>query len=208
MKPYKTYDITLVNQLRISCSLKKNLTYWALVNIQWKRIAKKYYFILATNSINTVSKSSKGLLISKVHNRCSNFNKIGLQCKHVASLGSKCCLHHKKIFSFIDLFAGAGGFSLGLKHAGLKHIYGVDTWPIASKTYVANIGIGICSGVEILKPPALNVEVDLLIASPPCQAFSLANTFYGSISSQYQQIGNAVPCLFAYQLGVHLLNFF
>lgn len=40
------------------------------------------------------------------------------------------------------------------------------------------------------------------------QTFPDNYTFCGSVFSQYQQIGNAVPCLFAYQLGVHLLGFF
>jgi hypothetical protein len=33
----------------------------------------------------------------------------------------------KRVFTFIDLFSGAGGFSLGLKKSGLKHLYGVDS---------------------------------------------------------------------------------
>ena len=84
-------------------------------------------------------------------------------------------LHHMRSFTFIDLFSGAGGFSFGLKKAGLKHIYGIDSCKIACKTYTKNVGFSICGDLQILKPLVLEQKVDVLIGSPPCQSFSLAN---------------------------------
>lgn len=40
------------------------------------------------------------------------------------------------------------------------------------------------------------------------QTFPDNYLFSGNISSQYRQIGNSVPVLFSYQLGIHLLNLF
>jgi DNA (cytosine-5)-methyltransferase 1 len=36
------------------------------------------------------------------------------------------------------------------------------------------------------------------------QTFKDDYYFYGSLASQYRQIGNAIPVLFSYQLGIHL----
>ena len=69
---------------------------------------------------------NKQVKISKiVKNKCLGVIKRGLQCNHIVL--DNYCFQHKKIFTFIDLFSGAGGFSLGLKNSGLKHFYGVDS---------------------------------------------------------------------------------
>ncbi|EHU4801456.1 DNA cytosine methyltransferase [Vibrio vulnificus] len=84
-------------------------------------------------------------------------------------------------FTFIDLFAGAGGFGLGFENAGFKQLYAVEIDKWASETHQFNfpevpvIERDICkiTNDEILK---LSNEVpDVIIGGPPCQGFSHAN---------------------------------
>ena len=163
---YITYNINLIQYIEIKISLKNNTTYWVKVNNTLKRIAKIYFFIL----------KEKGLLLKEKQKkiRCLGLTRNNLQCKRKVE-NSYCFQHKKKKINFIDLFCGAGGFSLGLKKAGLKHLYGVDSWNIASNTYRTNIGFNICEDLERLNPFKLTKKVDLLVGSPPCQVFSSAN---------------------------------
>jgi site-specific DNA-cytosine methylase len=76
---------------------------------------------------------------------------------------------------FIDLFCGAGLFSEGMEQAGHQAIKGYDIWNLAVKSYRANHRGGALA-VDILKYPLEQFpNVDLIIGSPPCQDFSLAN---------------------------------
>jgi len=82
----------------------------------------------------------------------------------------------------VDLFAGAGGFSLGFKNIGLKISLAIDINHNASRTYITNFpetiviedDIRELSGREILKIIEKN-NVDVVIGSPPCEAFTSAN---------------------------------
>lgn len=74
---------------------------------------------------------------------------------------------------FIDLFCGAGGFSLGFIKAGFKHLYGIDNWNIAYDCYKRNIGE--CKFIDIKSFKGKEGEADIVIGSPPCQTFSKAN---------------------------------
>lgn len=82
--------------------------------------------------------------------------------------------------TFIDLFSGCGGASLGLRLAGYKVVVAVDNDPIACKTYEKNLGLTpICSdlrffdGQSILESCGLRKgDVDLIVGCPPCQGFS------------------------------------
>ncbi|MDG6912900.1 MAG: DNA cytosine methyltransferase [Nitrososphaerota archaeon] len=75
-----------------------------------------------------------------------------------------------------DLFCGAGGFSEGFAQAGFRLKWAVDNWGPAVETYRKNH-----PGVEVLHGDILKIEpescpsVDVLIGSPPCVHFSLAN---------------------------------
>jgi len=74
----------------------------------------------------------------------------------------------------LDLFCGAGGFSLGFKETG-NQLIGVDTWEIAGETWEHNIqGEFILKDVRELDLSTIG-KVDILIGSPPCQPFSKAN---------------------------------
>jgi DNA (cytosine-5)-methyltransferase 1 len=71
------------------------------------------------------------------------------------------------------LFAGAGGSSLGLEHAGY-HTTGYEYWKPAADTHNAN---GMTCHLHDLSHPSGDNDIapcDLLWASPPCQPFSAA----------------------------------
>lgn len=79
--------------------------------------------------------------------------------------------------SFIDLFAGAGGLSLGLENAGFQPVFANDIDPQFCNTYKKNnpsvkVGCFDISRNE-LKPVFEKYKgVDLVIGGPPCQGFS------------------------------------
>ena len=80
----------------------------------------------------------------------------------------------------IDLFAGAGGLSLGLQQAGFDVVFALDNDPDAARTYRYNIGpeIHLGSATEIKPSDVAKMaglrpgECDLLVGGPPCQGFS------------------------------------
>ncbi|WP_423792956.1 DNA cytosine methyltransferase [Methanocaldococcus indicus] len=81
----------------------------------------------------------------------------------------------------VDLFCGCGGFSKGFLDEGYKILAGLENFKPAVKTYQYNIKAPVY--VEDIKkvPPKLfdnsiikNEKVDILIGSPPCEAFTKA----------------------------------
>jgi DNA (cytosine-5)-methyltransferase 1 len=76
----------------------------------------------------------------------------------------------------IDLFAGAGGLSLGLKMAGWKTLLASDFDPHACATYRRNFeGVEVLEGdVRAADWTSLRGKVDLVTGGPPCQPFSVA----------------------------------
>lgn len=87
----------------------------------------------------------------------------------------------KKILKYIDLFSGAGGFSLGFDNKGFQNIFSIDIEPSFCETYKYNfpnhqlIEKDICelSDSEISYLKEFD-EVDVVIGGPPCQGFSIA----------------------------------
>jgi len=79
-----------------------------------KKIKKGIKFKIFVNGVNIYFKTKK------IHIEFLNKQNI-IKDKKFQQLSVK------KNFTFVDLFSGAGGFSLGLKMSGLKHIYGVDS---------------------------------------------------------------------------------
>ena len=78
--------------------------------------------------------------------------------------------------NFIDLFCGAGGFSLGFKTAGFEHLWGMDNDQNAVGVYSANIGKCILADIRGYNFKEYEGKIDVVIGSPPCQSFSCANT--------------------------------
>lgn len=86
-----------------------------------------------------------------------------------------------KKHTFIDLFSGCGGLSLGFEMAGYKSVLAIDHWQDSLDTYAYNRpGVRtLCGDIAKLEPKQLkseyNIEhVDVIIGGPPCQGFSVA----------------------------------
>ena len=89
------------------------------------------------------------------------------------------------VFSAIDIFAGGGGLSVGLKRAGFRVAAAVEVDKHAFATYKANHpdvyslkqDVTTVSGTSLLAHVGLE-RVDLLAGCPPCQGFTSLTTKY------------------------------
>ncbi len=96
--------------------------------------------------------------------------------------------------SFIDLFSGCGGLSLGLLQAGFNGVFAIEKAEDAFKTFKANL-IDNATGSRFVWPswldkkhigiedflakhrhrlPSLRGKVSVIAGGPPCQGFSFA----------------------------------
>jgi DNA (cytosine-5)-methyltransferase 1 len=81
----------------------------------------------------------------------------------------------------IDLFAGAGGLTLGFTRFApclTKIVWANDLNHYAVDTYQANFGSRCIEGdlLSILSDPKTKIpKADIVISGPPCQGFSLLN---------------------------------
>lgn len=76
----------------------------------------------------------------------------------------------------IDLYSGVGGWSLGLRLAGIDVVASYEWWPAAVETYNANLGAAIePTDIRKLVLARLPKNIDLVVGSPPCTQFSYAN---------------------------------
>ncbi len=79
-------------------------------------------------------------------------------------------------YSFIDLFAGIGGFHLALQRNDMRCVFASEIDPEARKTYLANHQINpnqFNSDITIINPELIP-DHDILCAGFPCQPFSQA----------------------------------
>lgn len=76
----------------------------------------------------------------------------------------------------VDLYAGIGGWSLGLRLAGIEVVASYEWWQPAIDTHNGNHG-GEFGPVDIrkLKLTDLPSSIDLVVGSPPCTEFSYSN---------------------------------
>lgn len=101
-----------------------------------------------------------------------------------------------KSHSFVDLFAGCGGLSLGLTMAGMRGLFAIERDPMAFDTFAANFlsdptasnygfdwpdwlkqqawGIDELLDQHTDRLRRLRGNVDVLAGGPPCQGFSFA----------------------------------
>ena len=82
-------------------------------------------------------------------------------------------------FSAIDLFSGAGGFSLGMQRAGFRIVSAVDLDPQAACTYGRNFPEHYFFERNLWDFTAADMQdeigrdpVDVIFGGPPCQGFS------------------------------------
>lgn len=76
----------------------------------------------------------------------------------------------------IDLYAGIGGWSLGLRLAGVEVVASYEWWQPAVDTHNGNHGGALKpTDVRQLRLEDLPSNVDLVVGSPPCTEFSYSN---------------------------------
>ncbi|MGI8808930.1 MAG: DNA cytosine methyltransferase [Acidimicrobiales bacterium] len=81
----------------------------------------------------------------------------------------------------VDLFAGAGGLTLGLDRAGYQVVLAADHDPAAVETHLANFP-GPCFDTDLSDAGRVDdliglldgLDIDLIAGGPPCQPFSRA----------------------------------
>ena len=81
----------------------------------------------------------------------------------------------------IDLFAGCGGLSKGFMDAGFDIIVGVDNNQAALNTFEKNHNGAVALNADLSKQETFDKikeiagerHIDVIIAGPPCQGFSL-----------------------------------
>lgn len=76
-------------------------------------------------------------------------------------------------FTFIDLFAGIGGFRLGLQRLGGHCVFSCERDPYSAKTYEAWFGESPIGDINDVNPTDIP-DHDILTAGFPCQPFSIA----------------------------------
>lgn len=81
----------------------------------------------------------------------------------------------KKVFTFIDLFAGIGGTRLGFQNVGGECIFTSEWNKFSQKTYIANFGQTHPIIGDIVPYDENDIpDHDVLVAGFPCQPFSIA----------------------------------
>lgn len=102
-----------------------------------------------------------------------------------------------------DLFAGAGGFSLGFKQAGFEILGGIENMPTIAETYILNFPESKVIVEDIKKIRVEDIEklvgdIDIIIGGPPCEPFTPAN---------FKRLPNPLDRLYKDPIGQLVLHF-
>ncbi|GEP85080.1 DNA Methyltransferase [Staphylococcus piscifermentans] len=83
--------------------------------------------------------------------------------------------------NYVELFAGAGGLSLGFEQAGFQNVFSVEYDEKIAQTYLLNFPDNhlIIDDVKNIDENQINKlidgkDIDVIIGGPPCQGFSMA----------------------------------
>ena len=84
-------------------------------------------------------------------------------------------------FGFIDLFSGAGGFTIGFSRAGWNPLLSVDNNSSVSQTHEANMShlpymkadLSDAEAQGVIIEKFKNKNVGIIVGGPPCQGFSI-----------------------------------
>lgn len=108
--------------------------------------------------------------ITKNKNSNKTHTAFFLKQSRVRSPEKKYCAEKVRVFTVLDLFAGAGGFTLGFVQAGFTPVFAVefDNW--AGQTYKKNYGDHVA--IKDIKEVTDFPKADVIIGGPPCQGFS------------------------------------
>lgn len=133
--------------------------------------------LAAINSFLVRKKNKQNISDEKLHMAVEHPTQFGLfdEFFHVPFPAPE-----KPKFTFIDLFAGIGGFRIALQNLGGKCVYSSEFDAKAQETYLANFG-EMPFG-DITKESTKNFipkDFDILCGGFPCQAFSLAGKRLG-----------------------------
>ena len=83
-------------------------------------------------------------------------------------------------FTFVDLFAGIGGFRLGLQRAGGRCVFSSEWDEYAQQTYLANFGEMPHGDITREETKGkISLGYDVLAAGFPCQPFSISGRMRG-----------------------------
>ena len=82
----------------------------------------------------------------------------------------------KRHLTAIDLYSGVGGWSLGLRLAGIDVIASYDCWGLANETnFKNNSHQAQTVDIRRLSFEDLPSNIDVVVGSPPCTQFSFSN---------------------------------
>lgn len=100
-------------------------------------------------------------------------------------------------YRFIDLFAGIGGFHLGLSKSGMKCVFASEVDKHARETYLLNHDIDEAIFNDDIRKisPSDIPEHDILCAGFPCQPFSQAGHKRGFEDGSKSERGNLFFCI-------------
>ena len=90
--------------------------------------------------------------------------------------------HTEPRFTFIDLFAGIGGFRLAGENSGGRCIFTSEKDKFARISYYQNFGEAPFGDINVLASPSRVAEIphhDVLCGGFPCQAFSISGNQLG-----------------------------